>query len=356
MAKFIIDISNSHPELKEAWKQFEELAYKRAYSRVFSDLIERMLSRQTVRLENGQLISKPFIPSDYSKEEIILLDNIILAIEKEYEKRVWIYKEKGQRNPSQWYDPLGGIYEACSSRSQKSAMGQYFTPHHVVNMMAQMGLGELPDKNFFTMNEPACGSGRFGIAAGTYIGSKGIPNYICQNDLDSLCAKMTAINMTYNGIVGEVTCADGLDIEGNTFRFGYKICPVLSFFDPQYWNSIRFRMYRTTRKWAEFQYVAVPVTYEQTYTSKVNAKTLELMEQRAKVVKEEEKAAAIKELKSQVQENLKDEQTQFVNRLRMGGLFESDTSQLDNIRLGITQSKTKKSTSKKTKIEQPKLF
>jgi len=42
MAKFIIDISNSHPELKDAWKLFEELAYRRAYSQVFSDLIERM--------------------------------------------------------------------------------------------------------------------------------------------------------------------------------------------------------------------------------------------------------------------------------------------------------------------------
>jgi len=160
--------------------------------------------------------------------------------------------------------------------------------------------------------------------------------------------------MTYNGIVGEVTCANGLDIEGNTFRFGYKICPVLSFFDPQYWNSIRFQMYRTSRKWAEFQYVAVPVTYEQnvavpvtyeqTYTSKVNARTLELMKERTLAANKEEKAAAIKELKNQVQENLK------------GSLFENDTSQLDNIRLGMPQPKTKKPTTKKIKIEQPKLF
>ena len=150
--------------------------------------------------------------------------------------------------------------------------------------------------------------------------------------------------MTYNGIVGEVTCANGLDIEGNTFRFGYKIYPVLSFFDPQYWNSIRFQMYRTSRKWAEFQYVAVPVTYEQTYTSKVNARTLKLMEERAIAVKKEEKATAIKKLKIQVQENLK------------GSLFESDISQLDNIRLGKPQSKTKKPSTKKIKIEQPKLF
>ena len=344
MAKFIIDISNSHPELKGAWKLFEELAYRRAYSQVFSDLIERMLSRQTVNFENGQLVSKPFIPNDYSKDEITSLDNIILSIEEEYKKRVWFRKAKGERRPSHWYDPLGGLYETCSSRSQKSALGQFFTPRHVVDMMVIMGLGELPDKQFFTMNEPTCGSGRYGIAAGTYIGSQGIPNYICQNDLDSLCAKMTAVNMTYNGIVGEVTCGDGLDIEGNTYRFGYKICPILSFFEPQYWNSIRFRMYRTTRKWAEFQYVAVPVTYEQTYTSKVNARTLELMEERAKSAKEEEKAVAIKELKAQVQENLK------------GTLFETDTSQLDNIRLGKPQPKIKKTTTKKVKIEQPKLF
>ena len=244
MAKFIIDISNSHPELKEAWKLFEELAYRRAYSQVFSDLIDRMLSRQSVNFENEQLVSKPFTPSDYSKTELTALDNIIVSLENEYKKRVWFRKEKDDRSLSGWYDPLGALYETCSSRSQKSAMGQYFTPRTIIDFMVQINLGDLADKQFVTMAEPACGSGRFGIAAGTYIGSKGIPSYICQNDLDSICAKMTAINMTYNGIVGEVTCANGLDIVGNTFRFGYKICPVLSFFEPQYWNSIRFHSFR----------------------------------------------------------------------------------------------------------------
>ncbi|MFK7983570.1 MAG: N-6 DNA methylase, partial [Saprospiraceae bacterium] len=274
MAKFIIDISNSHPELKDAWKLFEELVYRRAYSQVFSDLIERMLSRQTAKFENGQFISVSFTPSDYSKGELTILDNIIILLENEYKKRVWFRKEKGDRRPSGWYDPLGSLYEVCSSRSQKSAMGQFFTPRPIIDFMVQINLGDLGDKKFVTMAEPACGSGRFGLAAGTYIGSKGIPSYICQNELKKIRKKMTAINMTYNGIVGEITCSNGLDIEGNTFRFGYKICPILSFFEPEYWNSIRFQMYRTTRKWAEFQYVAIPVTYEQTYISKVNARTL----------------------------------------------------------------------------------
>ena len=223
-------------------------------------------------------------------------------------------------------------------------MGQFFTPRTIIDFMVQINLGDLADKQFVTMAEPACGSGRFGLAAGMYIGSKGIPSYICQNDLDSICAKMTAINMTYNGIVGEVTCSNGLDIEGNTFRFGYKICPVLSFFEPQYWNSIRFQMYRTTRKWAEFQYVAVPVTYEQTYMSKVNTRTLALIKEKAIAANQAEQKKVIQELKVQVQENLK------------GTLFETDSSQLDNIRLGKPQTKTKKQVTRKSKIKQPKLF
>jgi len=135
-----------------------------------------------------------------------------------------------------------------------------------------------------------------------------------------------------------------LDIEGNTFRFGYKICPVLSFFEPKYWNSIRFEIYRTTRKWAEFQYVAIPVNYEQTYMSKVNERTLALIEERNIARKEKTKEEEIQAVKAQVQENLK------------GTLFETDASQLDNIRLGKPQTKTKKQTIKKIKIEQPKLF
>lgn len=347
MAKFIIDICNWHPELKDTWKLFEELTYRRAYSQVFSDLIERMLSRQTVRFEDGQLMSKPFTPMDYSQKELVVLDNIILALEKEYEKRVWFRKKKDERNPNQWYDALGSLYEACASRSQKSAMGQYFTPSHLINMIAQMTFLEIPDKRFFTMNEPACGSGRFGIATATHLGCQGIPSYICQNDLDSLCAKITAINMTLNGIVGEVTSMNGLGLDGDTFRFGYKICPVLSFFEPEYWDVIRFRMYRTTRKWADFQYVAIPVDYEQTYISKVNTRTLELMEEKRLAADKVSKQKEVQILKAKAQENLK------------GTLFETDTSQLDNIRIETTPTLlkvSKKKTTKKPKIEQAKLF
>ena len=69
-----------------------------------------------------------------------------------------------------------------------------------------------------------------------------------------------------------------------------------------------------------------------------------LIEERNIARKEKAKEEEIQAVKAQVQENLK------------GTLFETDTSQLDNIRLSKPQQKTKKPIIKKVKIEQPKLF
>lgn len=117
----------------------------------------------------------------------------------------------------QWYDLLGTFYEAISSRSKSQALGQFFTPETVCDMMAQMAGPTVDEGAGKRINDPACGSGRTLLA--THVLAPG--NYLYGDDLDPMCAKMCAINFALHGVVGQVCCTNSLWPE--EWRFGYEI-------------------------------------------------------------------------------------------------------------------------------------
>lgn len=153
-------------------------------------------------------------------------------LEKEYKDEYPKFKEMFRElllahdkvlNRKEWYDGLGTFYEVIKSSSKSSALGQYFTPESLVDCMVQIQLGEdLPKGK--TINDPASGSGRFLIAF--HANAPGNFQYGC--DIDTICAKMTAINMCLSGCVGQAVCGDALQLI-DSFRFGYDINPLLTF-------------------------------------------------------------------------------------------------------------------------------
>ncbi len=98
-------------------------------------------------------------------------------------------------------DYLGMIYEQESLTNRYS--GQFFTPEHLCKMMAQMTVE--PTEAPINIADPACGSGRFFIAAqplapnATFYGT----------DRDLTCVHMTALNML-------VRNANAFIVHGNT--------------------------------------------------------------------------------------------------------------------------------------------
>lgn len=117
-----------------------------------------------------------------------------------------------------WYDALGTFYEAIASGSKQSVMGQFFTPQPVCELMARIN-GFSPDMTGkqLTMQDPASGSGRLLLA----IHAMAPGNYQYAADLDSICAKMSAVNMCLHGCVGQAVCMNSLDPDD--WRFGYAI-------------------------------------------------------------------------------------------------------------------------------------
>jgi hypothetical protein len=98
-------------------------------------------------------------------------------------------------------DYLGTIYEQESLTNRYS--GQFFTPKHLCKMMVHMTVE--PTQEAISIADPACGSGRFFIAAqplapnATFYGT----------DRDLTCVHMTALNMLMRN-------ANAVIVHGNT--------------------------------------------------------------------------------------------------------------------------------------------
>jgi type I restriction-modification system DNA methylase subunit len=125
-----------------------------------------------------------------------------------------MYKEFGNQDP--FIDLLGDLYESIAGRGHKSALGQFFTPMHVCDMMGLMVIGkEVKEETVFAA-EPCVGSARNVLAAERQFRRIGQRSKWTCVDVDITCVKMSIINMWINSISGDV-------IHGNCLtgaRFG----------------------------------------------------------------------------------------------------------------------------------------
>lgn len=321
------------PELTPAIKALDSLAYSRQYSEVFYDFIDWLVFQHLMPPSEENPIAK------YKQKEQALFLEAFKNVQEEIRKRVNMWMPQGDKPnylPTAWYDPLGRLYECITSKYKSSAMGQYFTPEPVVNLMTSITINEERNR-FLRVLDPACGSGRMGIAAGTYLLSQSNPCWITMNDLDSICTKMTAVNMALHGIVGESICMDGLDITGKSFRFAYQVAPVLAFVPQEQWEFYRMMVMMKTRQDVKKQYVLCPIPYEKTFLKQANDRLLEELKERQKIADTEKREQAIEELKDQIKERMK------------GTLFADDDGMVSNIKLPSEQEKKPLSKPKKKK-------
>lgn len=178
-------------ELKTFDSLFSKIAYRHDASTVFSDLL-------TIKIccfgfgTNEALYHETI--KRYSREELDTMAKLMAEL-------LIIYSKAKADN--RWVDPLGDFYEYLASKSKKSALGQFFTPPAVCNLMAMITVSADWDQ---TINEPCSGSGRMVLAMNNI--TKGC-YYICQ-DLDPICCKMTVINCMMHEIKCEVHCMDVL--------------------------------------------------------------------------------------------------------------------------------------------------
>jgi type I restriction enzyme M protein len=222
--------SSVHQKL---WKSIEGLVSYGDHYKVFDDFLTVVLSMFTIDPSGEIDGQRKRALKTFEKKEKELNDAITTLI----------YSYKDGMEPMGWFDPLGDLYMEIASRWKCSAMGQFFTPEPVCTMMAKI-TGCHP---YSTVNDPCCGSGRMGMA------TKAIEprTLFYMEDLDALCCKMTAINMLFHAMDGEVICHNSLDPNHKeSFRHGYRISmqsvgeeaiPVCHYLSMYEMSDFRFR-------------------------------------------------------------------------------------------------------------------
>lgn len=197
MSRLAINIDR---ELKPFNSLFDKMAYKYDASVLFHDLLTIIICCFGFGT-NEELYFETI--KRYKKEELTTFAKMMGELLLIYSKA---------KTDNRWVDPLGDYYEFLASSSKKSALGQFFTPPSLCDMMAIMVTGKEWGQ---TINEPCSGSGRMVLAMNNQ--TKG-NYYVCQ-DLDPICAKMTAINLAMHEIKCEVHCMDSLRMDDLRFSF-----------------------------------------------------------------------------------------------------------------------------------------
>tara|TARA_R110002049_G_scaffold309101_1_gene516864 strand:- start:5094 stop:5894 length:801 start_codon:yes stop_codon:yes gene_type:complete len=114
-------------------------------------------------------------------------------------------------------DVLGDIFTGGITYGER---GQFFTPDCVTDLVSALMTGgdaeEGSKQNLQSINDPACGSGRFLLS----MGKQNPRREFVGQDVDHRCAQMTAINLGLNGLRGWAVWQNTLSLE--CFRV-YKI-------------------------------------------------------------------------------------------------------------------------------------
>ncbi|MFN3378910.1 MAG: N-6 DNA methylase [Runella zeae] len=194
-------------ELRDFNKVFERIAYRHGWGEVYHDFIDYLAA---CFLWNGDKELAARLEKKYKKEYPYFNE---LFVE-------WIKVHEKMLAVREWYDGLGSFYEVVASSHKASALGQFFTPPDVVDMMTVLN-SPVEKGGKKRMNDPCSGSGRMLISFHAHFPG----NYCFAADIDPICAKMTAINMALHGCEGQAVCMDSL--LPDDWRFGYEINPYI---------------------------------------------------------------------------------------------------------------------------------
>lgn len=129
-------------------------------------------------------------------------------------------------------DVLGEVHQKAGLGSEES--GQYFTDGRLADAMRRMVMGDrehetaedalMPDEEEidkatpedpYRVADPTCGSGRLLVAAGQRLGESGheCSTIFIGQDINPICARMAAINLSIHRLPGFITHGDSFALE-----------------------------------------------------------------------------------------------------------------------------------------------
>lgn len=190
--------------LKEFSSKLQSLDRSKRIYEVFKDF----LTLSTCAL------SQPFYRSD--KIEHIYLETVNRYTKEQAEEFSQLLAFLVCALTKKHQDFLGQVYMQLNIGN--SAKGQFFTPYHVSQLMAEINFAEVEEKlksnEFITLSDPCSGSAGMIIAFAETMKNKG---YNYQNqlfveviDIDEMCFMMAYIQLSLYGISARVMLGDSL--------------------------------------------------------------------------------------------------------------------------------------------------
>lgn len=129
----------------------------------------------------------------------------------------WVYRRQSN---GKVVDAFDFYEESVKSKGKASALGQFYTPQPICDMMAEMQYQA--GNEVALIHDSAVGSGRTLLGYANVLQKKKSPEvaYYIANDIDEQSVKMCTLNFAINGMYGRVLCADGLLLH---YNWGYEI-------------------------------------------------------------------------------------------------------------------------------------
>lgn len=218
---------------------------KKEFLRVFKQLTNRHRSWDVWRdfiVMYACALSNPVDKQHYDEREALYLRTI-----KKYNKQEQpLFSELAahtvmalEENPEQ--DFLGSIFMSLNLGNQHN--GQFFTPYHVCELMAEVSMQDsvlkIEKEGYITINDPCCGAGAT-LIAGVHAAKKRLEKagynyqnhvFVVAQDIDMTVALMCYIQLSLLGVAGYVKVGNSLTdpITTNDSTENYWYTPMYFF-------------------------------------------------------------------------------------------------------------------------------
>lgn len=185
--KEALKIVNHHQFRKYGWQS------------IFSDFLKMARCALSVGQMEPEYLQ---VAGKYEKEDLPLFANLLGTL---------------ITNVNPYEDIFGSLYEELLSSGKAKQLGQFFTPIHISDLLAQL----VTDKGYCkTVHDPCVGSGRTLLSA-----AKALKPYQAKTwhysgiDIDAMSVDMTICNMVLHQMNGWVIHGNSLSLE---FMRGFK--------------------------------------------------------------------------------------------------------------------------------------
>jgi len=194
--------------IKEFTKKLEMADYGRHTRDIFSDFLTLSANALANVVYKNDDLEKEYLDIISKYKNPVVFAELFAMIVNEFERE-------------NFQDLMGRIY--MQGNFGNSNAGQFFTPFHLSDMMAQIIIYEddlkkkIQERGYITVCDPCVGAGGMIIAAAKTIYNLGYnpqqTMFFSAMDIDKSCVEMTFIQTSLLGLCGEVIWGDTISLK-----------------------------------------------------------------------------------------------------------------------------------------------